>query len=78
MDTAHGGGVRRLLALDARRLQRLDAVEQLGALRQVGLTGARQVRREHLAGFLCADPGSASPPSREQTGGEETRAAFAG
>ena len=59
--------------LDSRRLQRLDAVEQLDALRQVGQAGARQVRREHLAGFLSPDA-----PAREQTGAQGARAAFAG
>jgi hypothetical protein len=68
-----------LHGLDARRLQRLDAVEQLDALRQVGLAGARQVRREHLAGFLSPDAGcGGGPPGREQTGAQGVRPAFAG
>ena len=58
--------------LHAGRLQRLDAVEQMDALRQVGLAGARQVRREHLVGFLSA------PPAREQCGAHAARGAFAG
>ncbi|MBF5045882.1 patatin [Aggregicoccus sp. 17bor-14] len=41
-------------ALESKRLQRLDAVDQLQALQQVGAAAARQVHREHLSGFLGA------------------------
>ena len=53
--------------LDAARLQPLDAVGEMDALRHVGVAAARQVRREHLLGFLDGERGG---QASERGGGQ--------